>query len=343
MQWASFEVNFPANEDTVIRVSYLLFGGGDSVTNVGYTLETGAAWKGPIGEAIIVFRFPYVVDDFIMPGTTPGYRVMQNEIYWRYENFEPDHSDNIDVAFINPKTWAIIRDSRARIRNNPKDDTAWVALADSYYGISHWHGSNVRSKEYAQRVYKTFRDGLKENPNSAVLNAGYAELLQWECCTYGFEPLVDSQWADIRRHLLKALEQDPSNERALRVLEMLQNNYPNVVDITSGPTFTPTVTLTPTPRSTPTVSSTPKNTRTPYATWTRTITPTRRARTPQTTKTATMVSSYTPPSMTVTPVVQGEQITAPEGNRTDWWERAGLIAAGFGLGIAVMWMRRRKA
>lgn len=342
LNWAAFDVTFPVGQDVLIRVTYLIEQrGNEEVLNVGYTLETGAAWKGPIEEAIIVFRFPFVVESFIIPGTTPGYRIMQNEIYWRYENFEPDSSDNINVSFISPTTWAAIQDSRARIRSNPKDDTAWATLADSYYGISHFHGPNVRSAEYAQRVHDTYRDGLKENPESAAINAGYAELLLIECCTYTMDQFSDSNWAEIRPYLQKALEADPSNQKALYVFGAIENNYPNV-DITVGPTFTPTVTRIPTRTKTPTQTKKPYFTKSPTLTTTWTPRPTQTSRY---TKTPTPTSSYTaaPPTRTMTPIVQGEQATVTESNRTNWWERAALVASGFVIGIAWMWVWKRQS
>ena len=99
-EWADFYVFFPADKDVEIRVSYLMgmIGMYEGVSSVAYTLETGAAWKGPIGDVKVIFRFPYTMDDFILPGTSSDYIVMQNEISWHYTNIEPTHQDNISTA-----------------------------------------------------------------------------------------------------------------------------------------------------------------------------------------------------------------------------------------------------
>jgi hypothetical protein len=332
MDWAAFEVNFPANEDTLIRVSYILDGGGDFVTNVGYTLETGAAWKGPIGEAIIVFRFPYVVENFIMPGTTSGYQTMQNEIYWRYENFEPTHNDNINVAFISPDTWAKIRESRSQLRNNPKNDAAWAALADSYSGIAHWHGPNIRSPEYDQRAYATYREGLKTNPFSAALNAGYADLYLMDCCYY--TPISDADLKSVWPFIETALRVDPSNKTANELLDRLNYDYPEK-DFVVGPTFTPN------PVFTSTITITPFNTFTPQRTRTRTVT-----NTPIPTQAPTNTFTSPPPSTTVTPkivstAVQGEKITSQSKNGNGWIIGVLIVTVGFVIVIIWQQMKRR--
>lgn len=339
MDWAAFTVTFPSNEDIVVRVAYVLeLSGADAVQNVSYTLETGAAWKGPIGEAIIVFRFPYVVDNFIMPGTSPGYQVMQNEIYWRFENIEPSSADNVFIAYISPDVWAEIRDSRRRISANPKDDAAWSQLAGNYSYIAHWHGQNIRSEDYRQRAYKAYQDGLKAKPDSAVLNAGYADLYLMECCYYGEIPPSDMKV--VRPYIENALKTDPSNEKALELLDLLRSADPDI-DITVGPTFAPTTTLTPNRRLLPTATGMPLMTSTLPNTYTPRPTRTFAVTDAPTQAPNVTAFSKTEMSSVVTPVVQGEQGFTQENDAKSLMLVLSLFI-GVGLVMVTIWRQLKR-
>ncbi|MHB9146319.1 MAG: hypothetical protein ACYC5Y_13410 [Symbiobacteriia bacterium] len=96
--WITWPVSFAAGETRVVRNTYW---GSDSAwsngdVRVGYILKTGAAWKGPIGHAVIRVRPNFLpVDPFRVYPT--DYRWDGNDLVWEWRNFEP--RADIEVAW----------------------------------------------------------------------------------------------------------------------------------------------------------------------------------------------------------------------------------------------------
>jgi hypothetical protein len=294
MPWAAFNVIFPAGKDVLIRIGYqMVESSSDVIHSFQYTLETGAAWKGPIGTAYIVVRFPYLATpETILGYTTPGYQILYNEIFWSYRDFEPTYDNNMTFAFVSPEQWQRIQDKRDQIRQDRSDVDAWLELADLYETVAYIGKAEVRDAGYRQKVYNTYEQAIAANPNSADLYAGYASFLSTDCCYYSFVDGINTE--DLNRILPlvdKALKLDPSNEVALNVLSILESDsvgftYDRPV------TFTPSITPTPTETTTSTRTPVPSVTRTP------TVTPT--PRTPRPTRTGTHAPTL-PPTSTYTP------------------------------------------
>lgn len=271
MNWAGFEVTFPSGRDVLIKVSYAMNTYSESIQNLEYILETGAGWKGPIQKGIIVFRFPYAIEDNILKGTTPGYRIQHNEISWTFENLEPTRESNIAISYVAPKERAIIDNSKQRIQQNKSDVNAWLQLMHTYVNIAHYHGPNVRSYYFYQKAYETMSKAILLNPYNDDLYASAADLTWFDCCYY----VLTSQKAVLEtvQYLDKALQIDSKNELALEILSQVKYALPDFV-YTLPPTFTPTLTLTPTITLTPTVTETKEPTSTLKPTITSTKAPT---------------------------------------------------------------------
>jgi tetratricopeptide (TPR) repeat protein len=260
MDWYAFDASFPVDKDVLIRVSYIMSNDeGDAIENIEYTLETGAAWKGPIGEAYIIYRSPYLLtDENILNKTTPGYQALHNEIYWHYKNLDPTHQNNIVVSVLSPDTWKEILAYRDRIKNNSKDADAWRSLAQSYINIAIYHGSSLRNSFFDQKAEDTYQQAIAANPNNADLYADYAYNYFAENClmpTAGCEQ-------ELLPYLNKALQLDPYNKQANEILNDVLGDDPSIT-YTPPPPFTPTDTFTPTITLTPTFSPTPTDTITP--------------------------------------------------------------------------------
>ncbi len=215
-------------------------------------------------------RFPYMAmsDNIIRPdilhnGTTSGYSTLYNEIYWSFSNFEPTNNDNIVVAFLSPEVWQEIKSMRSGIQSNPQDADAWLKLIDAYIEIGGWGGcKNPENYMYFDKVYMTYEQAIQENPNSADLNASYADWLVNQLCLGNPS---SSELETILSYLNKALALDPNDQTAQGDLSSIENMVPDLT-FTPPPTIPPTLTLTPsitlipsvTP--TPTISLTPTNT-----------------------------------------------------------------------------------
>jgi hypothetical protein len=338
MTWAAFDVRFPPGKDVVVRVQYTLDGGNsDSVFQVMYVLETGRGWKGPIKAGHIVFRFPYMVEDNVLPGTSPDFQPLYNEIYWSFKDLEPSEADNIVVVAISTETWKTISESRVRVQRNPADIEAWLQLAQSYTSIAHWHGANLRNDYFSQRAFYVLNQAIKKNPNSAELYAALAELTLDDCCYYT-EP-TPNDLNKILPLLQQALQRDPANEKALENLSRLQYFVPEL-------TFSMLPTFPPSPTPTASITTSPTNSLTPTITTTINLTKqNRRTNTPTVVK-ATNKASSTPtirplqsqtPDTTSTPIhttLNSSETAALPGQR-DKSSSNGLNIGLFGAGIFI--------
>ena len=257
MDWAAFNVTFPVNQDVLVRISYSLMNESvDAIENLEYVLETGSAWKGPITKGYVVLRFPYPVEDNILKGSTPGYTKLYNEIYWSFDNLEPTSQDNIEISFVEPRTWKQISDNRQRIQKNTNDANAWSLLAQNYGLVAYYHGNFLRSPYFAQKEKDTLVEGLGANPNSASLNAAMANFQFDRCCYFNADN--NGVPAPIMKLLDKALHLDPSEPTAQELLREIQSSSQEL-KYTPPPTYTPSslsaASLSSTPEATPTFSA----------------------------------------------------------------------------------------
>lgn len=368
--WGTFPAVFPLDEDVKIRITY-------TTQTSYYVLHTGAGWKDTIGRADITVRFPYEINEFNFLGCYyqmanqygSDCQVNGNEIHWYDEDFDPDYDFNFTI--VPADQWVHILNLTEQTQQNPEDGEAWGKLGLAYKNllkrVDEKHPEideqgnefpyiwfeiyNDRHLEIFRRSAEAYQKAVTLKPSDSDWHFGYAELLCHRILDLNYEGDFTQDAALCARELQLALENPfgPHHQDALRLLKKSANAQGQVIIDVAGEApdyliLTPQAVISPTPApsSTPILTSTPKNTRTPYSTWTLTITSTRRARTPRITKSTTLVSFYTPAPMMVTPVFQGEQSNIMDSNRAVWWERAALIASGFVLGIAWMWIRKRR-
>lgn len=255
MTWAAFDVTFPVDKDVLVRVEYQMQSySQDKIHNMQYILETGSGWKGPIGTAYIIVKFPNIVSqEFIIEETTNGYQTLHNEIFWSFKNIEPTRNDNILVSFVAPDIWLKINTLKGNISNDPNDIDSWIELAKTYNNIGSWKPNQNRSQFHVDKAYDTYYEGVKKNPNKAEMLSAYASFLFDKCCM--IESPSEKNINTIQPLIEKALSLDPSNETA----HILKVNLENSVDgltINVPNTHTPTPTLTPVNTKVPTYTKT---------------------------------------------------------------------------------------
>jgi hypothetical protein len=151
--WAKWSVTFPAGEDIELRVTYdthPVEWGGWAVGH--YILETGAGWRGPIGEGSVSFRLPYEVtpmnvqlaeirEAYSGPERPFEITVEGTDVTWHFTDLEPRPSeelrtfepsvetDNVILPMMEPSAWAEIEAARAAVETEPESVEAHLRLA----------------------------------------------------------------------------------------------------------------------------------------------------------------------------------------------------------------------
>jgi hypothetical protein len=135
LPWASFPVTFPARQDVLIQVSYLVWAQED-IIGVGmlfsYIFQTGAGWAGPIGRAELIFNLPYLASSETISVMPEGGQIEGYQVRWIWENFEPGPQDDFSIWLIRQERWENLEAARIRVSNCPEDGEAWLDLSDTY-------------------------------------------------------------------------------------------------------------------------------------------------------------------------------------------------------------------
>jgi hypothetical protein len=333
MTWAGFDVNFPVDQDVVIRVQYVMDAYYvDLMQNIEYVLETGAGWAGPIRRGYVVVKFPYTATtENVLSDTTPGYQFLYNEIFWSFENLEPTSKDNIQVSIVSPHTWQEILFLRRDLKSNPALPEKWIKLAQTYWYISTMKG--VRSDYYLGKVAPTYEQGIAANPNSAMLYSDYAQFIYGDCCFYLVGKIDPVHLTRILDLVNKALALDPNDPTALQTLDSVKAHNPDL-------TFTPPATVpaavgplfTVTPSVTPTVTMTfsPEELGPEYVTVV------------QTELVTVPASTATPaPKVTRTPTPVVAQDKDRNGASAPFLIFGALVLFVAGIGAGIFWQRRK--
>lgn len=229
ISWTEFEVTFPPDEIVEIEVDYTLNGTGYyPFVTYEYLLQTGAGWKGTIGSAEIIVRLPYPAapENVLLEGstgwggTTPGAELIENEIRWFLEDFEPESDHNISVALLRPSLWQRILDEQQYVSDFPQDGDAWGMLARYYKeatNLSKGYRTDTGGISLYQQSISAYKKALELLPNDALWHFGYADLLLWRSgWGYGFTAEIREEFLEGLYQLHLAYQLDPN-------LEVVQN------------------------------------------------------------------------------------------------------------------------
>lgn len=128
IEWAAFDMTFPAAQDRHVGVTYTIAPTGYfPAARFSYILETGAGWRESIGSVDIIVQLPYdasvenvlpELEGIFQSWTTPNGWFFGNEIRWHWDNLEPSARDNFSVTVLAPSVWQAILDAR-RERSQP--------------------------------------------------------------------------------------------------------------------------------------------------------------------------------------------------------------------------------
>jgi len=135
LPWASFPVTFPAGQDTLIEVSYLIWAQED-ITGVGmslsYIFQTGAGWAGSIGHAELIINLPYIASPETINVMPEGGQMDGCQVRWTWEDFEPGAENDFNIWLIRQERWEELETARMNVVIWPDDGERWLDLADTY-------------------------------------------------------------------------------------------------------------------------------------------------------------------------------------------------------------------
>jgi hypothetical protein len=263
--WANFPVTFPAGEIVTVEVEYSVAGyyryDVSGMVEFPYVLVTGAGWQGTIGQAEIIFRAPFELDDLTIVGPFDRHaRVDGNVMRWSREDFEPDQ--NVAFSIVDPGLWSRVEREKANLARDRNDGEAWGRLGRWYKEANRMRRGwryDPGGPELYQLSKEAYTQAVTLKPNDADWHAGFADLLCWTVWSY--HPLEDNNEArnDLVRcavEVRRALEINPNQALAKQLLQDLatqtgwQPGDNPAVDLSGGAPVYTVLTTTPTVRPT---------------------------------------------------------------------------------------------
>ena len=232
--WSEFDVNFPPNVDVNIRVTYTLEGMGEyPYVAFSYIFHTGAGWQGTIGSADLIVRLPYEAnaynvifsDEIGWSTTTSGGVINGREIRWRFEDFEPEQSNDFHLSLIMPVAWQKVLDEQANLQKNPNDGEAWGRLGKVYKEIQFYRRGfrlDAGGTELYQLAIEAYEKAVTLKPDDALWHAGFADLLAVHAYYENFnstEAMPDKLRA--MQEINRALELAPNDPKVKEIAETI--------------------------------------------------------------------------------------------------------------------------
>jgi len=256
--------------------------GNDSLADFYYILETGAGWRGPIGQGDIIFRFPYPASPemieqqgmgAVYTSTTPAFVAQGNELRWHFQNLEPTSQDNVRLSVVTPPVWQAILDARRQAQSQPNDAQAQLRLGEAYWAAvpvkNTWPEELSLADHFGPLAEAAFKRAVELAPDSIPAQVAYARFLTYRAWSQTPEPYYSRASQQVKR----VFALDPGDKDAQELSNFLSQtvslNLPTPAptstvqpdgSVTVAPSHSSTPAIKPTP--VPTVTS-PPNTATP--------------------------------------------------------------------------------
>ena len=242
-QWVHFPITFPAGQDVSVRVSYTVYPTGRRpFGGFEYILQTGAGWKGTIGEAVVTIYLPYEItpENLSQSGNSieghplapnpPGYVIENNVIRWQMRDLEPTTEDNIFIDVLEPQRYRELLQARSQAENSPASVKAQLALAqvtENALSIVKLVGNHGGGKLLAEQVNVAYRRALELDPARAETYSLHAS---WQLRSGGWVKLMRGEGcpAELCELLQRGLERFPDDPELLRIdeeIRMLQEEF----------------------------------------------------------------------------------------------------------------------
>ena len=248
-EWATWPARFPPGEDVVLEVAYDMRPTGYMPYGTfGYSLDTGAGWRGPIGAGTVTFRLPYDVnsdnaalnaDSMWDTGIRPaGFTVSGRDVIWRFHDLEPTEADNIRLTVLTPRLWRALEPARAAAKAKPDSAAAQADLgralsAALYYNKDMGVVEVADSVALAREAEAAFQRAVRLAPDDVGILLDYLDYLYH---AYAFYVYGDAP-AAFREGVERAIALAPESER-LADYRFLRDEF-----ATAAPTLTASVAL----------------------------------------------------------------------------------------------------
>jgi hypothetical protein len=243
--WTTWPVTFAPSRDVRMQVTYRTvatewhnacfnslslvdLGNVNSLADLYYILETGAGWRGPIGQGDIIFRFPYSASlemiessDFFRPAytsTMPAFVVEGRDLHWHFTNLEPTSKDNVHLSVITPPVWQAILDARRNVQRRPQDAQAYLQM-----GMEYWLAVPVKymwpedmsvANHFGPLAEAAFKRAVELAPNDFLAHVRYARFLTCRAFSETPEPYYSRAVQEVNRVLAMDPNSADANELA---------------------------------------------------------------------------------------------------------------------------------
>lgn len=248
--WTVWPVTFPPAQDVRLKVRYRtqaiewnnsLLGsfssvhlmGNESLAQFYYILETGAGWRGPIGQGDIIFRFPYSASlemiessDFFRPAYTssmPAFVAEGHDLRWHFANLEPASRDNVRLSVITPPVWQAILDARREVQRHLDDAHAHIQLGEAYWLAvpvkNAWPESMSVADHFGPLAEAEFKRAVELAPDDLLAHVSYARYLAYHAWSETPEPYYSRALQAVKH----VLEMDANNQEAKDLAAFLRD------------------------------------------------------------------------------------------------------------------------
>lgn len=181
--WASFPITFPAGEELVISVSYVLppqLTPGDSIgMRFAYIFQSGASWAGPIGKAELVVSLPFEATAETVGEMPPGGEIDGDTLRWTWLELEPTAEDDFSLRTLQPTRWQEIKAKRLPLQTNPQNGQNWLALGKAYRLVVYSKGPLLDKNfgaYYQPLAVAAFQKASELLPENAEAHVGLADM-----------------------------------------------------------------------------------------------------------------------------------------------------------------------
>lgn len=264
--WTTWPVTFAPSRDVRMQATYRTvatewynafhnsmslvdLGDVNSIADLYYILETGAGWRGPIGQGDIIFRFPYSASlemiessHVFRPAYTskmPAFVVEGHDLRWHFTNLEPTSKDNVHLSVITPPVWQGILDARQKVQRRPQDARAYLQLGEAYWLAvpvkNTWPEGMSVADHFGPLAEAAFKRAVELAPHDILAHVSYARFLTYHAWSETPEPYYSRALQEVNH----VLEMDPNNAEAKDLAAFLHD--------TIGPYYLGTPTASPIP------------------------------------------------------------------------------------------------
>lgn len=224
IDWAEFNVTFPAGKRVLIHVSYTTDLQEDSKPMMEYIIGTGAGWYGTIGSVAITMRLPYAASESNLAyGLSEGAVIVGKEIRWHWTDYEPQAYETVNQNIVHPTLWQEILSLESQTGADPDDVDGVVALSKAYQQAgSEKHGC-MDNMDAAALAEIAIQQALPLHPEDLRLHQQLAEVYYWPYACFSKVDTQSETYQKLQNELGVLMALDPGNQTAVDITKKIQD------------------------------------------------------------------------------------------------------------------------